>query len=292
MKKFPAKSRRNPRLVLTVTLVILSLLIIASSTFNVVRYALGRFTDSFFYPYLKISTPDKKLSDTSLLLADKHTLAAKVEELGELNRELALQGNAAKDLLEENRKLRSLLSLNGKTAPRYVTAGIILRDPLHFKESFTIDKGSRDGIVKGAAVIDVNEQGNLMLVGVVYQTSARSSKIITVMNPALRISGIIPVNKAVGFTNAGKVKPGKDRISFGMLPERDDYIPQMVVNTTGFENGIPAGIRIGELYTASLSHSQEQEDVSCELIPAVQFESLRFVSVALIPAAAAPEELK
>ena len=32
--------------------------------------------------------------------------------------------------------------------------------------------------------------------------------------------------------------------------------------------------------------------MSCELIPAVRFESLRFVSVVLIRLSAAPEELK
>ena len=43
MKQFPAKNRRTPHLVLTVTLVFFALIIILYSAFNVVRYALGRF---------------------------------------------------------------------------------------------------------------------------------------------------------------------------------------------------------------------------------------------------------
>ncbi len=292
MKQFPAKNRRTPHLVLTVTLVFFALIIILYSAFNVVRYALGRFADGFFYPYLKVTTPTRQLSDTALLLQDKSTLAAEVEKLNELNRQLALQGHAAKELQEENRKLRMMTKLENKTFPQYISAEIILRDPLNFKNGFTIGKGSRDGVMKGAAVVEVNEHGNLLLVGVVTATGARSSKVVTVMDPSLRISGMVSSNQAVGFINTGKVLPGRGRIPFGMLPMRDDYVSRNIVTTTGFEHGIPAGIKIGELYTASAVYAEENADMSCELIPAVRFESLRFVSVVLIRLSAAPEELK
>ena len=292
MNQLPGKKRRNPRLPLTVALIILGAVIILGAAFNVIRYGIGRFADNFFYPYLKITTPPQNLSNSSLLMLDKHTLASRVEELTELNRELAQRGHAAQELLEENRKLRYLLKVKDKTSPQYTTAEIILRDPLHFRDGFTINKGSRDGVVKGAAVIDVNEHGNLMLVGVVVEISARTSKVITVANSSLRISGTVSSNQAIGFTNSGKVKPGRGRIAFGMLPMRDDYVEGNMVTTTGFEHGIPAGIKIGELYIASSRYSIEQEDLSCELIPAVNFESLRFVSVALLSPVQAPEELK
>ena len=290
MKKFPSRSSRSPQLVLTVTLVILGIVIILTAGFNVVRYALGRFADGFFYPYMKLTTPSEKLTDPSLLMADKHDLAARVERLTAANRELALQGQSAAVLMEENRRLRTMLGLRNRISPRYTVAGIILRDPRHFSAGFTIDKGSRDGIVPGAAVVDVNINGQLLLVGVITEVGARTSKVTTLLNASLRVSGEVSCNRMVGFINAGEVVPETGNIPFGMLPPREDYIHGSMVTTTGFERGIPPGIKIGELNTGNAGTSHAQEDFSCELIPAVRFESLRFVAVALIPVA--PEELR
>ena len=291
MKDFSAKPRRNPHLAVAVALCILLLTIALTAGFDVVRYALATFADGFFYPWMKLGTPSEKVTDPALLMMNKNTLAAKVEKLTAANRELALQGQSANDLMEENRKLRQKLNLRTKTSPRYITAGIILRDPLHFRDGFTIDKGLRDGVFKGAAVVDVNEHGNLLLVGVITQSDARTSKVTTIVKSSLRISGMAASNQAIGFTNSGETKPNRGRIRFGMLPIRDDYIPGNMVFTTGFERGIPAGIKIGELQTENSHRSLEQEDFSCELLPAVRFESLRFVSVALISGKAAAEEL-
>ena len=289
-KKFPVKNHRNPRLPLIVALVFIAVLTVITAGFRVVRYAIGHIADGFFYPYNKLARQSDKLSDNSLLLLDKDVLASRVEKLTAVNRELALQSQSANALLEENRKLRSLLNLRGNAKISYTTAGILLRDPQHFSDGFTIDKGRRDGIREGAAVVDVNDNGRLLLVGIVTQVDSRTGKVMTVLNKALRISGRVSSNKAVGFTNTGEVVPGRGRAAFGMLPVRDDYIPGSMVTTTGFELGVPAGIKIGELHTGSSRNSSEQADFNCELVPAVNFESLRFVAVAMMPVQ--PEEVR
>lgn len=276
-------NRHNPRLLLFTTLGIIFLLLILISGFRVIRYAMTRFADGFFYPYMQIARPSGKLADSTLLLQDKGTLAAKVEKLTSSNRQLALQAASVGELLEENRKLRSILSLRYRTTPSYTVAEIMLRDPLHFREGFTINKGRRDGVSKGAAVIDVTSDGQMILVGVISETAARTSKVMTVMNHNLRVSGMVSSNQEIGFTNTGTHATDRDRLSFGMLPLRDDYLNGNLVTTTGFEKGIPAGIKIGELYTVNAARSYEQKDFNCELSLSVQFETLRFVAVAMIP---------
>ena len=284
------KSRHNPRLLLFTTLGIIFLLLILASGFRVIKFAMARFADGFFYPYLKISTPSEKLSDSSLLVLDKGTLAARVEKLSHTNRVLALRGQNADALLEENRKLRNLLKLKPGIPRNYTIAGIVLRDPLHFKDGFTLDKGRRDGVLPGAAVVDVDDNGKVLLIGVISEAGARSSKVMTVSNPGLRISGEIASYRVIGFTHTGEIEPEGDNVPFGMLPVRDDYIQNSAVVTTGFENGIPAGIKIGDLHIANGRRSYEQEDYNCEIIPAVKFETLRFVAVCLIKDM--PEALK
>ena len=277
------KSRHNPRLLLFTTLGIIVLLLILASGFRVIKFAMARFADGFFYPYLQTASPSRKLADSTLLLQDKGTLAAKVEKLTESNRQLALQATATGELLEENRKLRSILNLRFRATPSYTVAEIMLRDPLHFREGFTINKGRRDGIVKGAAVVDVTAEGQMLLVGVISETGARTSKVTTIANSDLRVSGMVSSNQEIGFTNTGAAVSGRERLSFGMLPLREDYLNGNLVTTTGFEKGIPAGIKLGELYTVNASSSYEQKDYHCELTLAVRFETLRFVAIALIP---------
>lgn len=279
MKKLSGKSRKSPRTVIICAVCILLLLIVITSVFNMARYVVSRFSDGFFYPYMRLTSPSKKLTDTSLLMEDKSTLAAKVEELTNVNRNLALQGQAAAGLLEENRQLRNLHKLRASGQIKFIVAEIMLRDPLNFRSAFTIGKGSRDGVQEGSAVVEVAEDGKLLLVGVISEVGARTAKVITVVNPALRISGRVGSNKEVGFTNSGGSASRRDRIAFGMLPIRDDYIPGNLVTTTGFEQGVPAGIKIGELHTVNNSRSFDQHEYNCELIPSARFASLRFVAV-------------
>ena len=111
MKEYSRKNRRSPRTASVTAVCILLLLIILTSLFSVVRFAFSRFADSFFYPYMHIISPGDRLSDTSLLIEDKSTLAVKVEKLSNVNRSLALQGQAASELMEENRQLRNMLKL-------------------------------------------------------------------------------------------------------------------------------------------------------------------------------------
>ena len=282
MKHYSGKKKKySPRTLAIFGISLLVLLIVLTATFRVLRHVVTRGGDNFFYPYLKLVSGKNSLQDKSLLLRSPAELAGMVEELSRNNRELALQNNASAVLLEENNKLRSMLNLSRHPEYRFIAADIILRDPLRFREFLTISKGSNHGIKPGAAVVDVSPDGRLLLVGVVSECSARSAKVITIMDQSLRISGKVGSNNMVGFTNTGKMsRPAPGRIRIGMLPLRDDYQTGGAVMTTGFEKGIPADIKIGELHFSGSPQSEFGEtDFNCELIPAVRFESLRFVTV-------------
>ncbi len=280
MKKKPEKSRFSPRIVLWSALTVLVLLIVLTAGFRVLKTVLMRGADSFFYPYLKAAAGTDEVSDKTLLLRSSAELAAKVEQLSLSNRELALQSKSAGILREENRILRQMLQLAERKEYTFVTAEIILRDPLRFREGFTIGKGSRHGIAPGAAVVEVSSDGRLLLAGIVAECGARSAKVVTLADESLHISGKVGVNGAIGFTHTGSGQPQPGRIRFGMLPVRDDYVSGGAVVTTGFEKSVPAGIKIGELhFSGTPLPGLAASDYSCELIPAVHPESLRFVSV-------------
>ena len=285
MKPRPEKKRVSPRSVIIAAVAAAAAMIALTAGFRVLRQVIMRGADSFFYPYLRAAAGSEKISDRSLLLRSPAELAARVEQLGAANRELALQSSAAGTLLEENRILRQMLELSDRGERKFTVAEIMLRDPLRFRESFTIGKGSRHGVAVGAAVVEVSPDGRLLLIGVIAECGARTAKVVTIADNSLHISGRVGANGAVGFTNTGTGNAMPGRVRFGMLPVRDDYISGGAVVTTGFERNIPAGIKIGELdFSGAVLPSLNTPDYSCDLIPAVKLESLRFVAVLTTPA--------
>ena len=259
---------------------ILILIIFITAGFRMVSYVFSRAAGNFFYPYLKLAGGTTgEIRDKSLLSLDRMSLVRQVEKLTERNRELALRSTAAAGILDENRILRRQLKLKELPRWHFCTGEIILRDPLHFRDGFTIDRGSRDGISSGDAVVESMTDGRLFLIGVVSDCSARTARVTTIMDPALRISGKITGN-IVGFTNSGDAKPHSGMIRFGMLPLNSGCTPGEAVMTTGYERGIPEGIKIGELVISDSEQSfGNAPDFSCTLRPAVRFEDLRFVTV-------------
>ena len=224
---------------------------VAALCYKALNTAAGRVAGDFFYPYLQaVKMPVRFLSDKTLLFCSRTELAARVEHLSQVNSRLAAQASTAIELMRENENLRRQLKLKPKAGWRYINAQVLLRDPLRWQEHLTIDRGSRDGIYPGCAVIIADFNGNPVLAGVVSTTGRHTSVVNTVYNPLLRISGCVG-GRAVGFLN-GSEKHGSGRsVPIDYLPADRISVPGEAVMTTGFEHRIPGGIKIGELSAVS-----------------------------------------
>ncbi len=269
----------KPDKLIIIGALVLAVILLLTAGFRMLGFAVSRAANGFFYPYLKAAKGTTgEIQDKSLLSLDRLALARQVEKLAQRNRELAVRSTAAAGILDENRILRDKLKLSAPPGWKFVTGEIILRDPLHFRDGFSIDRGTRDGIAVGDAVVDTTTDGRLFLIGVVRECSARTARISTVSDPALRVSGRL-TGGAVGFTNTGNLPAHSSLIRFGMLANEGSYTPGEAVVTTGYERGIPEGIKIGELVINNEPYPGSEPDFSCMLKPAVTFEELRFVTV-------------
>lgn len=258
---------------------VLAVILLLTAGFRMLGFAVSKAANGFFYPYLKLAKGTTgEIQDKSLLSLDRIALAHQVEKLAQRNRELAVRSTAAAGILDENRILRQKLQLSAPAQWKFCTGEIILRDPLHFRDGFTIDRGARDGIAVGNAVVDSTTDGRLFLIGIVRECSARTARISTVNDPSVRLSGRL-TGGAVGFTNTGSSPIQTGLIRFGMLDNDGDYTPGEAVVSTGYERGIPEGIKIGELVINNDLRHGYDPDFSCLLKPAVNFEDLRFVTV-------------
>ena len=270
--------KKTERLLITGSCILLVIIFLCAG-FRMISFALSKAANDFFYPYLKIAKGTAgEIQDKSLLSLDRLALAHQVEKLSQRNRELAVRSTAAAGILDENRILRQKLKLSAPPEWSFHTAEIIMRSPLHFRAGFTIDKGSKDGIFPGDAVVDSTTDGRLFLIGVVRECSGRTARVSTVADPSLRISGRLP-GGVVGFTNSGIGAPPAGLLRFGMLPGGINCTPGEAIVTTGYERGIPEGIKIGEVSDISDLQTGDDPDQTLFIVPAVKFENLRFVTV-------------
>ncbi|MBQ2755866.1 MAG: rod shape-determining protein MreC [Oscillospiraceae bacterium] len=135
-------------------------------------------------PIMKLST---KISDGATEFFQRIVNVNKVyeenekyrERINELNKQL-IDYEAVK---KENEQFRDYLELKEEnTDYTFEAATVIGRDPNDRYYSFVIDAGSRNSIETGDPVITADG-----LIGVVYETGANYSKVMTILNPSLNV---------------------------------------------------------------------------------------------------------
>lgn len=256
------------------------------------RLSFGRLFSDFFYPYLMVWRKGADfLSDTTLMALSRRELAGQVELLRRENRRLSLQAAAAAELLAENDRLRRMLGVTPAAGWHYRHAEVILRDPYSWNERLKIDCGSGEGVAPGDAVITTDAEGHLALVGVIERTRSHVSDVITICNPALRISAALPLSGTVGVLNESDRPPPAGRIAIGFLPVGGRYTIDEMLQTSGFERRVPGGVRIGNLRSVQAVGSllSNEQYLSGTVTPAVSFNDLRHVIVAVRADSAAEE---
>ena len=242
------KEDHNRKAIIFSSVIIITALLLLFSSYKVFQERIGRIAGNFFYPYLRLARLTTDASSGQTLLGLSHSeLAAKVEHLERLNRQLALQAANAAELYQENEDLRNRLNLKTKPLWSVLTGEIILRDPVLWRERFFISIGKEHGVKRGCAVFDLDLNNNPILVGIIGSVRDKSSEVITIFNPEFRFSAKVGSNDNIGFVNTGNRTNTHDKMSIDLLPINFEALPGTALRTTGYEQNIPAGIKIGEI---------------------------------------------
>ena len=263
------------------------LILILAAGFQTVKQAWFRIAGDFFFPYLDMpAQAGYALAESSSQLYSKGELAAKVKKLQKSNRVFAAKVAQFGELTVENEKLRSILKLPKRADFNYMAAEIILRDPLHWKEGFTVNRGNADGIVSGTPVLCFNPEypDQAILAGVVKSTSKHSSQVVSVLSPRFRLSGFLAGARTHGIINGDSRKALKpDEININFLPVYKKFELEDKCYTSGFEHHIPAGFLIGVLKKMDEKQQIYSNDLylSAKLRPAARLDRLHFVVLAV-----------
>ena len=245
------KKQRKSTIIINITVTIVVLVIVATTAFVQLRTTGERLLRDFFAPFLMVPNSAKDyLSDKTLLLRDKASLAGELERLRRDNNVLATRVAAAADIKIENESLRNALKLEQMPNWKYIYAKPLLREPINWQERFLINKGTESGIVAGALALTfvvIDGRTVPVVIGRIDNTSQYTATVNTLTNRATNLAVAIPSLGVVGFT-AGSNKFGSvDQIEITYLPRDKDYPTGTAVFTSGFNRSIPPGIMVGHL---------------------------------------------
>ena len=120
------------------------------------------------------------------------------EQLEAENAELRQQMVDYDRLKAENKAYKALANIQEKNSDStYVSAFVIGRDPLDEFGSFTLDKGTADGVEVSDAVI--SDRGYLL--GMVVEADLTSCKVMTILHPSFNAAGVVSRNRENGILN-------------------------------------------------------------------------------------------
>jgi rod shape-determining protein MreC len=186
--------------------------------------------------------------------------------------ELQEENHRIREMKLANERLRQLLSFREKNSPSMIGAEVIGQDPSSWFKSITIDKGERDGVKKGMAVI--SPAG---VIGQILKTAPDYATVLLITDYNSAIDSIVERTRAKAIV-AGE---GENRCQLKYLRRADEVALGDVVVTSGLGGNFPKGLMVGEIKKVDKKgHGVFQ---FAELVPSVDMTQLEEVFVIMEP---------
>lgn len=212
-------------------------------------------------------------------IGEKISVLSNISELEAENEELKLELelknqeiNRLKQLERENEKLSELLDASSRYGQySTITSNIIAKDPGNWYQTFTIDKGSNDGIEKNMVVLAFGG-----LVGKVEEVGTNYAKVSSIINGTYSVTSKTLRTDDEGFVKGDIVNKGILKMEYidkdAEIKEGDEIV------TSHLSNIYPAGITIGSVTEVHLDNNNKLSKTAI-IKPAVDFKHLEKVLV-------------
>lgn len=271
--------------------IVVVLIVALACAFQIFRRTLQRLTSEFYYPFLyPVAHLENATLRESLLLKSKTKLVDELLNLKTVNEELTAELKPLRLAMNDKRRLEELLKIKPKPGFNCVFAEIYLRDPTLWFESFSINKGDKDGIAVGAIVMcRVNGIDNpdfpFAVVGRIIAVSEHDAQVETILSGNCKLSVILKKSKAPGILRGSSSKNGAPLALVTALPVFNNYSAGEMVVTSGLTKKItPPDLLIGRIAGKNSSAVKIIDNLTAEATvdPAVDFNSIRYL-VVLVP---------
>lgn len=216
------------------------------------------------------------LSDKSDELSQIRVLLKENQELKRQVDELTIENTILQQDKYELNNLRELYKLDDEYS-QYdkVGARIIARDTGNWFHSFTINKGTRDGLM-----VDMNVMAGSGLVGRIVAVGENWAKVTSIIDDNFSVSGMVLSTSDNVIVSGDLELMSQGLIRFSLLQDDDNQVVEgdKIVTSNISEKYLP-GILIG--YISSLEMDSNNLTKSGYVTPAVDFEHLEEVLVVL-----------
>lgn len=214
---------------------------------------LGRGTGGFFGT---LGTASRLAEENARLRSENSDLKTRISQDAELK--------------VENAELRRQLNFNENSPFELVEARVIAYQPDNFRQFLTVNRGSRDGLKEGQAVVS---QGTL--VGKISEVSLSSAKVFLVSDPDFKVAAISQESRASGIVS-GQLGGG---LLMDKIPQSDTISPGDSAITSGLGGEFPKGLIIGRI--ESVSSAKGDVFQSARISNGLQLARLDLVAVAV-----------
>ena len=186
--------------------------------------------------------------------------------------ELQAETHQIKEMRLANDRLRHLLQFREKSSSSMIGAEVIGQDPSSWFKSVTIDKGERDGVKRGMAVVSPTG-----IIGQILKTAPHYATVLLITDYNSAIDSIVQRTRAKAIVE-GK---GENRCQLKYLLRTKEVAVGDTVVTSGLGGNFPKGLMVGEIKKVDKKgHGIFQH---AELIPSVDFTQIEEVFVIMDP---------
>ena len=201
---------------------------------------------SMFLPLHGVSgSVEDLLNNASYFAVPRSELIRQLEAFQKEKQESRTRQMQADEALRENARLRDQLGIVRQYPWKLKPARVVARDPANWWRTIKIDRGSRDGVVTNAPV--VNGDG---LVGRVSEVGFAQSQVVLVGDLDCRVSVLVGDEKSreQGMIAPDSSSPLDDTlVDLNFLSRNSKLLPGQLVVTSGQGGVFPKGIVVGQI---------------------------------------------
>lgn len=175
-------------------------------------------------------------------------------------------------LRQENTALRAELQFGETAVKQLRPAQIVSYQPDNFRQFLTVNRGSKDGIKTGQAVIAEGQ----VLVGKISEVTLNSSKVFLLTDPNFKL-GALDQDSPSKATGTIKGQLGSGGLVMERIPQDQVIKPGDTIVTSGLGSELPKGLIIGQV--ESVDQKDNAVFQSAQVVSSLKFNQLQLVFV-------------
>ena len=190
------------------------------------------------------------------------------------NQQLSLQLQGAEEALLENERLKTLMDAQDRydeLDPIY--AKVIARDPGMWFDTFTVNRGTNDGVTNGMAVVTGDG-----LVGRVYEVGLNYAKVLTIIDSRSAVSCLIERTRDNGVMRGQITASSQSAQCYVYYVQNiNNVVPGDTLITSGTDSVYPKGLVVGTV--TEVSRDSDSSGRYVLAMPTVDFQHIEEVLI-------------